>query len=96
MDFGGSFNLMTILLLQEDIDSHDEDDKENLLSIDRENYSDVFNIGIYAQDIFDYYKRREVIRNLHIIHYYFGALTVCYWEFRLFKISEKLQLCIYL
>jgi len=37
----------------------EESDKENLLSIDKENYSDVFNIGIYAQDIFDYYKRRE-------------------------------------
>lgn len=35
-----------------------EDDKK-LLSVDLENYSDVFNIGIYAQDIFDYYKRRE-------------------------------------
>ena len=37
-----------------------EDDKAKLLSIDQENYSDVFNIGIFAQDIFDYYKRREV------------------------------------
>jgi len=37
----------------------EESDKSGLLSIDRENYSDVFNIGIYAQDIFDYYKRRE-------------------------------------
>ncbi|XP_005100335.1 G2/mitotic-specific cyclin-B3 [Aplysia californica] len=28
-------------------------------TVDLENYSDVFNIGIYAQDIFDYYKCRE-------------------------------------
>jgi len=47
-------------IVAEDFDSHDEDDKERLFTIDRENYSDVFNIGIYAQDIFDYYKRREM------------------------------------
>jgi len=45
----------------------EESDKENLLSIDKENYSDVFNIGIYAQDIFDYYKRRE--KMFEIPHY---------------------------
>jgi len=40
-------------------DDLEDADKDNLLSIDKENYSDVYNIGIYAQDIFDYYKRRE-------------------------------------
>lgn len=35
-------------------------EETSLLSIDQENYADVFNVGIYAQHIFDYYKRREV------------------------------------
>ncbi|XP_059169977.1 G2/mitotic-specific cyclin-B3-like [Physella acuta] len=36
-----------------------EQPEKSLLSVDQENYTDVFNVGIYAQDIFDYYKRRE-------------------------------------
>lgn len=47
-------------IVAEDFDDWtEENDKAKLLSVDRENYSDVFNIGIFAQDIFDYYKRRE-------------------------------------
>ncbi|CAL1533170.1 unnamed protein product [Lymnaea stagnalis] len=36
-----------------------QEPEKSLLSIDQELYTDVFNVGIYAQDIFEYYKRRE-------------------------------------
>ena len=33
----------------------------NMLPFDEENKDDVFHVSIYAQDIFEYYKRREVM-----------------------------------
>uniref|UniRef100_A0A0B7A0X6 Cyclin N-terminal domain-containing protein n=1 Tax=Arion vulgaris TaxID=1028688 RepID=A0A0B7A0X6_9EUPU len=37
------------------------EEEKSVPSVDLENYKDVFNVGIYAQHIFDYYKRREKI-----------------------------------
>ncbi|KAI8740149.1 G2/mitotic-specific cyclin-B3 [Biomphalaria glabrata] len=41
-----------------------EESDKTILDIDQELYTDVFNVGLYAQDIFDYYRRRE---NMFII-----------------------------
>ncbi|CAG5125667.1 unnamed protein product [Candidula unifasciata] len=52
-------------VIVEDNDSKAEESIEcqevdqSLLAVDLENYTDVFNVGIYAQHIFDYYKGRE-------------------------------------
>lgn len=58
----------SILFVQEENDTRievtiecQEADEQSLLEIDLENYTDVFNVGIYAQHIFDYYKNREVL-----------------------------------
>ncbi|KAH9514220.1 G2/mitotic-specific cyclin-B3 [Bulinus truncatus] len=60
----------SFIVVENSADEKSSEADKSLLGIDQELYTDVFNVGLYAQDIFDYYRRRE---NMFVIPPYLNG-----------------------